>query len=68
MKSRFGGILSFFCFKRAKTGKKSPVYVFFADAGSDEKKMVYKRAIANAEKDQKDLIAKYDREFAGTPS
>lgn len=68
MKSRFGWILNFFYFRRTGTGKKSPVYVFFVDPGSDEKKMVYKRAIANAEKDQKDLIAKYDRKFAGTPS
>lgn len=50
------------------TQKKSPVYAFFAEADSKEKKRVYKKAISGAEKEQKDLIARYDRDFAGISS
>ena len=47
------------------TQKKSPVYAFFAEADSREKKKVYKKAISGAEKEQKDLLARYDKDFAG---
>ena len=50
------------------TRKKSPVYTFFAEADSREKKKVYKKAISGAEKEQKDLIARYDKEFVGISS
>lgn len=53
---------------KSGTQKKSPVYAFFAEADSKEKKKVYKKAISGAEKEQKDLIARYNKDFAGIPS
>lgn len=53
---------------KAGTQKKSPVYAFFAEADSREKKKVYKKAISSAEKEQKDLIARYNKDFAGITS
>lgn len=50
------------------TRKKSPVYAFFAEADSKEKKKAYKKAIYGAEKEQKDLIARYDKDFARVSS
>ena len=49
-----------------KTVGISPVYTFFVDTDSEKKKKVYKRAVSNAEKEQRDLISRYDREFASS--
>lgn len=42
---------------------KSPVYVFFAEAGSKEKTKAYKKALQGASKDQMSTLSKYQKEF-----
>lgn len=49
---------------KKRVQKKSPVYVFFVEEKSSKKKKAYKKAISGAEKEQRDLIARYKKDFA----
>ena len=49
---------------KKKVRKVSPLYAFFAESNKATREKVYRRAIIAAKKEQQDLIAKYDREFA----
>ncbi len=42
---------------------KSPVYVFFAEAGSEEKTKAYKKALRGASEDQMSTLSRYHKEF-----
>ena len=53
---------------KAKSQSKSPVYSFFTEISPVDKKRAYKSAILSAEKEQKDLISRYEKEFAGISS
>lgn len=49
---------------KGTVGNKSPVYVFFAEAGSEEKTKAYKKALRGASEDQMSTLSKYHNEFA----
>lgn len=50
--------------EKKETGAKSPVYVFFAEAGADVKTKAYKKALRGASLDQMSVLSKYDKDFS----
>ncbi|MBY0538347.1 hypothetical protein K2P47_03025 [Patescibacteria group bacterium] len=49
---------------KKRSGIKSPVYVFFAEADATVKTKAYRKALRSASEDQMSILSKYDKEFA----
>lgn len=49
--------------EKKSSGVKSPVYVFFAEAGAEVKAKAYKKALKGASEDQMSVLSRYDKEF-----